>query len=74
MTTKALGWVGGTLFVSACVLIGCQVYAMRGRLGKLEDGWEAHEARKTQRETFFYRVVPVLAGVLAAVAAAGWLR
>ena len=74
MMSRALGWVGGTLFVGACVLIGCQVRAMRGRLGMLENGWDAHEARKGQQETFFYKVLPVLAAVLGVAATAGWLR
>lgn len=74
MTGKAFGWVGGTLLVGACALIGCQVYSMRRKLGALEDGWQAHEARKGQRETLFYKAIPTLAGVLAVATAAGWLR
>lgn len=35
---------------------------------------DEHNARKGQRETFFYRVLPVLAAVAGVAAAAGWLR
>lgn len=74
MTTKALSWVSGTLFVGACVLIGCQVLTMRRRLNSLEDGWTAHEVRKAQREWLVDKGPPVLAFILAAAAAIGWLR
>lgn len=64
----------GSVALGAIALAAFQIYALRCSVARLAAAQAAHDARKGERETFFYRVLPVLAAVAGVAAAAGWLR
>lgn len=74
MTTKATLLGLTALLIGAATLLGLQSHETVCRLERLEEAQRDHEARKSQREFLFFRIIPTLAALLGVAATAGWLR
>lgn len=74
MTTKVFAGLSTLLLAGVALYATFQSRQICVRVVRLEDAQRDHDARKGQRETFFYKILPVLAAVFGVAATAGWLR